>query len=261
MSAERVPVLMYHRIDEQVEAPERAYCLTPRQFAAQLDWLARHGWQPCTIGAFERWHAGAASLPPQSVLITFDDGFAGLHRHALPLLAARGWPATVFLVSALVGAQDRWTAREFGAGQGHALLDRAQIAEMARQGIEFHSHSRTHADLTTLDASALAEQLAGSRAELEDLLGHPVEHFAYPYGRHDARVQHAVQAAGYRLAFSVMPGFNRPRGDTLAVRRLDITGHDTAAAFGRKVALGSNDGSLGAALRYAGRRLAARLQG
>lgn len=255
----RVPVLMYHRVSEQMAAQDRAYCVTPRQFAAHLDWLAAHGWRPCTVTAFERWYSGGAALPERSVLITFDDGFEGVYRHAFPLLAARGWPATVFLVSALVGRRDSWTTREFGAGQGHALLDRAQIADMAAGGIEFHSHTRTHANLTALDDRALAEQLQGSRAELEDMLGREVPYLAYPFGRADDRVRSAARTAGYRMGFSVDPGFNRPGGDTLAVRRLDITGRDGRASFGRKVSLGSNDGSLARQLRYLSRRIAARL--
>jgi hypothetical protein len=68
-------------------------------------------------------------------------------------------------------------------------------------------------------------------------------------------VRSAVEAAGYRVAFSVQSGFNRPGADPLAVRRLDITGHDSGARFGRKVAMGTNDGSLGARLRYLAGRL------
>ncbi len=257
--ADRVPVLMYHRVDPVVDPLQRGYSVTPSQFAAHLQWLAAHGWRPCGLKAFEAWFLGRAVLPQGSVLITFDDGFAGLHEHALPLLAARGWPATVFLVSALIGQRDAWTTREFGAAGTNALLGAAHIAEMARHGFEFQSHSRTHADLTTLDDASLAHQVQGSRRELQDLLGAEVDHFAYPFGRHDARVQSAVQAAGYRLAVSVDPGVNRPGAAPWQVRRLDITGHDGARRFGRKVSMGSNDGSLASELRYLGGRLRARL--
>lgn len=259
--ADRVPVLMYHRVETTLAAPERRYAVTAAQFAAQLDWLAAHGWQPCTMAGFMAWYLHGAALPARSVLITFDDGFAGLHTHALPQLARRGWPATVFLVSALIGGREGWLAREQQAsGSAHALLSAAQIAEMAAAGIEFHSHSRHHARLTELDDTRLADELAGSRAELQQLLGTAVEAIAYPYGGVDERVRQAATRAGYRLGFSVEPGFNRPAGPALAVRRLDITGHDTPTRFGRKLDLGTNDGSLAYQLRYVGRRLAARLR-
>ena len=258
--AERVPVLMYHRVDPQGAPDALRYCVTPRRFASHLRWLADQGWQPCTIAAFDRWFHGQAALPPRSVLITFDDGFSGVHEHAWPLLRAHGWPATVFLVSGLIGGRDRWISQEFGTAGANALLGREQIAEMARGGIEFHSHTRTHADLSTLDDAALAEQLHGSRHDLQALLGTAVDYLAYPFGRSSARVRAAAQAAGYRLAFSVQPGFNRPGADALAVRRLDIIGGDTRTRFGRKVAMGTNDGSLGHRLRYLAARAAARLR-
>jgi len=258
-AADRVPVLMYHRVDTGVRGDERRYCVTPRRFAEHLEWLAGAGYRPCTVNAFDRWFRGESELPLRSVLITFDDGFRGLYEHALPMLDARGWSATVFLVSGLIGQHAYWMTEESGKAGANALLDRAQIAEMARHGIEFQSHSRTHTDLTTLGDSELMEQILGSREDLQGVLGRPVDYFAYPFGRFDRRVQSAVQAAGYRLAFSVDPGFNRARSDALQVRRLDITGHDSRARFARKVAMGTNDGSLGGQLRYLGRRLAARL--
>ena len=257
--ADRVPVLMYHRVEPAVAPAEVAYGVSRERFAAHLEWLADHGWRPCTLRAFDAWFAGRDSLPERSVLITFDDGFAGLHEHVLPLLAARGWPATVFLVSGLIGRRDTWMSRQRGEMARHALLDRGQIAEMAAAGIEFHSHSVSHLDLTEMDDAALRNQVSGSRAALQDLLGTTVDFFAYPFDRHDERVRGAVQAAGYRLAFSVDPGFNRPAQDAFAVRRLDITGQDTPPRFGRKVALGSNDGSAGAKWRYLVARIGARL--
>jgi len=267
-TADRVPVLMYHRVDPDVGGSAGAafaaraagaYCVTPRQFGSHLAWLAEHGYRPCTVAAFDRWFNGDATLPPRSVLITFDDGFAGLHTHALPLLKARGWPATVFLVSALIGQRDYWTSLEFGSAGSHALLDRVQIDEMVRHGIEFHSHSRTHADLTQLADDELAAQVHGSRQDLQQLLGRAVDYFAYPFGRADARVRAAVELAGYRLAFSVSPGFNRAGAQALDLRRLDITAGDRQARFGRKVSLGSNDGSLHQQFRYLVRRAMARL--
>lgn len=258
-TADRIPVLMYHRVERTVSPAETAYAVSLKLFAAQMEWLARHAWQPCTIRAFEAWSGGRATLPARSVLITFDDGFAGLHEHVLPLLAARGWPATVFLVSGLIGQHDTWMAREQHVADRHPLLGRGQIVEMARAGFEFHSHTSQHPDLTTLDDAALREQLAGSRLALQDLLGTAVDYLAYPFGRNDERVRAEAAAAGYRLAFSVDPGFNRPGQERLAMRRLDITGRDTPACFGRKVTLGSNDGSLGQQWRYLAGRVRARL--
>ena len=258
-AATSVPVLMYHRVDLHSHDDDML-CVSPQQFESHLDWLAMNDYQPCSVADFEAWFANGKALPRRSVLITFDDGYACLHEHALAALAARGWPATVFLVSGLIGRDDDWRPTTAGHAKRLPLLAQAQVVEMARHGFDFHSHSHTHADLPTLADDALRTQLRSSREDLQDLLGSAVSYFAYPYGRFDARVQRAVEAAGYRLAFSVRSGFNRAGVDRMALRRLDITRQDGRARFGRKVSLGTNDGSLLARARYLAGRVRARLQ-
>lgn len=258
--AERVTVLMYHRIGEARNDWERRYCVSPGGFASHMRALERRGMRPCPIEAFVAWVEGRASLPAESFVLTFDDGFLGVYEHALPLLAAMEWPATVFLVSGLIGKADSWTGRENPSGKTYPLLGPREIAEMARGGFSFHSHTRSHPDLRALSRDALEDELAGARRDLEDLLGHAVPYLAYPYGWYDDKVLQAARDAGYTAAFSVQPGFNRRDVDRYRIRRLDVYGTDTAAALLRKVAFGTNDGSLRQVVRYYAERAAARVR-
>jgi peptidoglycan/xylan/chitin deacetylase (PgdA/CDA1 family) len=137
-------------------------------------------------------------------------------------------------------------------------MNAGQIRELHLQGFSYHSHTRSHRDLTILSAGELREELEGSRRELEILVESPVAYLAYPFGRYNDLVIEAARAAGYRAAFSVLPGFNRLGIDPYRIRRLDVFGSDSVAMLMRKIHLGSNDGSLGAVLRYYGSRLAKR---
>lgn len=258
-TADRATVLMYHRVGTATNDWERKYCVSPAQFASQMRLLHDKGHRACSIDSFVGWLGGDGTLPQGAFLLTFDDGFLGVYEHACPVLAELGWPATVFLVSQLIGQRDVWTESENRAGQTQPLLDRMHVEAMASDGFAFHSHTRRHADLLTLGDTQLLDELAGSRTDLEDLLGQPVPYLAYPYGRYDDRVRDAAIAAGYQAAFSVQPGFNRPGLDPYRVRRLDVWGTDSPAMLLRKMSLGTNDGSLGSAVRYATARVAARL--
>lgn len=257
----RVPVLMYHRVGEVLNDWEARYAISPDNFATHMHALARKGYRAVGIDAFLDWLEGGATLPEGALLVTFDDGFRGVREHALPVLESLGWPFTVFLVSDLIGGQDVWTRASNPSGQTYPLLDEAEIREMQARGVSFHSHTRTHADLPTLDDAALADQLAGSRQALAGLLGHEVPYIAYPFGRLDARVEDATRAAGYHAAFSTQPGFNRQDVNRFRIRRIDVFGTDTSTMLLRKVKLGSNDGSLGHAVRYYFDRLKAHLPG
>jgi peptidoglycan/xylan/chitin deacetylase (PgdA/CDA1 family) len=259
MSAVRVPVLMYHRVGESHNDWERKYCIGAQRFSDHMCALARGGWRAVSIDDFFAWLDGRAELPEQSFLLTFDDGFLGVHKHAAPVLAKLGWPATVFLVSQLIGQRDAWCEAHNPSGVTYPLMDASHIRELRGQGFSFHSHTRNHADLPTLGDQSLHDQLAGAREDLQALLGEEVPYLAYPYGHYDDRVLLAAQAAGYRAAFSVQPGFNRRDIERFRLRRLDVFGTDSAAALRRKITLGSNDGSLAHSLRYAANRVLARL--
>lgn len=256
----RIPVLMYHRVGEASNEWEQRYCVSPARFQSHMDALARKGMAPCTIDHFIGWLERGEVLPAGSFLLTFDDGFYGVYEHALPLLAAKKWPATVFLVSALLGKRDIWTQDDNPAGTTYPLLDRREIEEMGRHRFSFHSHTRNHPDLRVLGARALAEELVGARKDLEDLLGQAVPYLAYPYGWFDDAVIAATRASGYTAAFSTQPGFNRRDVDRYRIRRLDVYGTDSAGALLRKIAFGTNDGSWWHSVRYYRERVAARLR-
>lgn len=260
VGASRVTVLMYHRVGSALDKWETKYCIGPERFASHMQALLRHEMQPCSIDDFIAWVGGFGALPDRSFLLTFDDGFLGVYEHAFPVLCAMGWPATMFLVSGFIGGEDAWCRSENPSGKTYPLLRQIEIEEMMKNGFSFQSHTRTHPDLTKLDNSGLAGELAGARRDLEDLLGQPVRYLAYPYGRYDEKVLEMTRACGYRAAFSVQPGFNRQDVDPYRIRRLDVFGSDSATALLRKITYGSNDGSWRQSVRYYGERVAARLR-
>ncbi len=257
----RVPVLMYHRVGEPHDAADRSCCVRPATFRAQMAALAAAGYRATSADDLVRWCDGEAlEGGARPFVLTFDDGFSGVHDHALPVLRKLGWPATVFLVAEQIGGEDRWALTKYPDRAVSPLLSLSQIETLTAAGFAFHSHSSNHRSLCGLSDAELEDEIAGSRARLQTLLGSGVELFAYPYGHHDDRVVAAVRAAGYRAAFSVLSGFNRRNVDRYCIRRLDVFGTDTPRQLLRKIRLGTNDGSLSATCRYYWQRLLPRTQ-
>ena len=249
-ATQRVTVLMYHRIGSAENAKPNRYCISPDLFDKHMHRLAELGRQACTLEDFLAWLEGKKDLVEGSFLLTFDDGFLGVYEHAAPVLHKLGWPATVFLVSRLIGGENVWSQTDNPGGFTYRLMAEKHIEEMRNTGFTFHSHTRLHPDLTTLSDDELTQELAGSRQDLEELLHAPVTCLAYPYGRYDNRVISASRKAGYHVAFSTQPGFNRRNVDPYRIRRLDIYGTDTPAMLVRKLCFGCNDGSWHQSLRY-----------
>jgi peptidoglycan/xylan/chitin deacetylase (PgdA/CDA1 family) len=192
-------VLAYHAVDDVDErADPRRLILSPRRFESQVRLLRRIGYR--IVPAVE-----APDAPGRVAVLTFDDGWLSSLTVAAPLLRRLGVRATFYVCPGKWGAQ-HW---HFDGSHGR-LLDREGVSELHRLGMEIGSHSLTHADLRRLDDETLHDELVRSKEEIEALTGEPCVTFAYPFGLHDLRVEQAAEAAGYRLAFSWLPGPWRP---------------------------------------------------
>lgn len=210
-------ILCYHAVDPRWESP---MAVTPREWAEQARWLARHRTVVPLAEATARLDR-RGRLPRGMVALTFDDGFASLYDEMFPVLRRYGLPATVFLVAQTLSAQGRpvdWvdTAPEWPL----ATLTVDQVLEMQDAGVDFQSHSWAHQDLTTLDDAELRRDLADSRDVLESLLGRPVRQLCYPRGRHDSRVQDAARRTGHTHAYA-LPERPEPPGD-FAIPRVGV---------------------------------------
>jgi peptidoglycan/xylan/chitin deacetylase (PgdA/CDA1 family) len=260
MAEVRVPVLMYHRVGEAQNDWEARYTIDPDNFVAHMRALAAKHYRAVGVDTLLDWLEFGKELPEGSFLLTFDDGFVGVHDHAWPVLRDLGWPFVVFLVSGLIGGTDEWTRTANPSGATYPLLNVGHIRAMQREGVSFHSHTISHASLPAVTGSRLVEELTGSRHMLSELLGTEVAYLAYPFGHVSEQVEAAVRAAGYRAAFSTQPGFNRRGVNPFRIRRLDVYGTDKPAMLLRKIHLGCNDGSVGNLLRYYVSRANAHLQ-
>lgn len=241
MIALRVPVLMFHHV-EAVAAAElvppplfpNSY-LARRELAAILDTLAVRGYRTFTLAEAAARRRDGRRLPRRAVVLTFDDGCRCFRDHAVPELAARGMTATLFAVSGELGGSNRWDRPEGetdlagSAGERREeLLGAAALRELAAAGFEVGSHGRRHRDLTACDAAALAEEVAGSRAELAAAIGATVHTFCYPYGRLDERARAAVAGAGYAAAAAIHGVARLARhGDPFAVPRFAVNPGDS----------------------------------
>ena len=244
MTADKIVALMYHRIGQARNQWERQYCVSPLQFAEHVRTLAEVGMRAVDIKAFVAWLKGTSELPDGSFLLTFDDGFRSVRQYALPVLEQYRWPATVFLVTDLIGKRDEWTRRDNPDGVTYSLLDADEIRDMAQRGVSFHSHTCSHPRLTAIDDASVADELVRSRLTLRQSFGFESDFLAYPFGHVDARIEDAANAAGFSAAFSTQPGFNRKGVNRFRIRRLAVFGTDTPPMLLRKMRYGTNDGTV-----------------
>jgi peptidoglycan/xylan/chitin deacetylase (PgdA/CDA1 family)/glycosyltransferase involved in cell wall biosynthesis len=92
-------VLVYHACEESESDFTRGLRVNtpPAVLADQLDFLGQH----YRVIPLERLRAG--DIPDFAVVVTFDDGYKSVYQNAFPMLKARGLPATLFLVTDVIG--------------------------------------------------------------------------------------------------------------------------------------------------------------
>ncbi|MFI7502010.1 polysaccharide deacetylase family protein [Streptomyces sp. NPDC049687] len=227
MTRARVPILMYHSVADRPNNATRALSVSPEAFAEQMAVIADRGLTPLsTADLAARWRTGRP-LPARPVLITFDDGYEGVHRHALPALAGHGFPATLFVSTGWIkGAHDT-------GGGLDTMLDWPQVRRLADAGVEIGGHSHSHPQLDQLDDLALRTELTRCRDIVADELGAPPVSFAYPYGYSSRRVRTAVRAHGFAQALAVGNSLARRAQGPYALRRVTVRCGTDAEEFER----------------------------
>lgn len=258
-------ILCYHNVVAVEDRPvgDTSLHLPVDQFAAQVRWLAEH-YEVVSLRALADHIRHGESVRGMAA-ITFDDGYAGVFEHAVPVLEARRLPATVFVVAnASTAASGFWwdhpavtataTPRQRHrwlnelAGDTDAILadiggrtssslgqsHRAAPWHMIRAagpGIDIGVHSATHRALPMLPDADLEREIVDSRTAIHAATGIWPNVIAYPYGLSSARVREAVRSAGYRAAFGLRAGVLRPDADVWDLERINIPAGISEATF------------------------------
>jgi peptidoglycan/xylan/chitin deacetylase (PgdA/CDA1 family) len=233
---------MLHSISEPRNPEESRYYLSPRKFHRFMRWFRIAG---CKTVTTRQWIDD--KVPADHVLLTFDDGYDDLYTELFPFLIENRLTALIFLVANQIGTSNAWDQKS--GLRARKLLTLDQIREMQRYGVEFGSHTLTHPYLPDTSDQMLHCEVADSKQRLEDLLGAEVNSFAYPSGGVDRRVRSAVANAGYKAAFTILPGPNW-WNDPLCQRRSEINDYTSIVDFAWKLRTGLGlTESLGSRLR------------
>ena len=211
-----VPILLYHGVAEDTEGPSAPWIIDPHAFADHLDALAAVGARPVTMhGLVDALDSGEPPAPG-TVVLTFDDGFADFASGALPALVERGWPATLYVTTGAIGSTTTWLP------ENRPMLSWSALDEIVAEGVEIGAHTMHHPQLDLLPPERARSEIVGSRSELQDRLGLPVETFAYPHGYHNRRVRGLVVETGFRSCCAVKHRFSSALDDRFALSRVMV---------------------------------------
>lgn len=259
-------VLCYHNVVAPGEVPpgDPALHLPLDAFESQLDFLQRHFAAIPLEELLARLRAGRSLRG--TVAITFDDGYRGALRYALPAMRRRTIPAALFVTSvgARIGSTFWWDWPSPGVdaerpGLRDVLLnqcqgDAAQIAqrlelqpveampslqparwselrEAAGADVTFGSHSVSHRNLAALSDAEIDNELLTNIDDIERELGRRPVAVAYPYGSWSPRVAARAAAIGLQLGFTLDSRDVAASTSPLSVPRVNLPSSISQAAF------------------------------
>lgn len=160
---DRLTILMYHAVVRS-PLPVKDWCFLPEDaFQEQMTYLRKHFEVVSLREAARRLRYGTLRRP--TAAITFDDGFQNNYDVAFPILKRAGLPATIFLVTDLVGTDDTiWFCRLHEA----FIKTRTTRLDWRGRGYEFSTpemKTRASADLQDclkeLASPVFSRELAG----------------------------------------------------------------------------------------------------
>lgn len=208
-----VPILMYHQIrvypmpGQKFSKVAAALSVSPESFKKQMQWLNDNNY--ITINATQLIKYLNKEITfgnKKPIMLTFDDGYENAYKEVIPVMESFKQIGTFYIISTYHGR--------------HGYLNDDEIKDLEKRGMTIGSHTRNHPNLKTVSASNAADEIIGSKNDLEMLLGHKVVDFAYPYGEHNDAVIALLKKAGYQSAVVINPIVATAQNDLLKLPRI-----------------------------------------
>ncbi len=206
-------VLCYHQVrnwTSQDGRVARDYIVPVERFKQHMSMLRDKGFHVILPTDLLAYQLQRKKLPPNSVLISFDDGTVSQYTTALPVLEKYGFKAVFFIMTVTL---DR-----------PGYLSRSQILSLKKAGHVIGCHTWDHHKVTSYNLSDWEKQLLRPTKVLAALTGDKIQYFAYPYGLWDTAAITQLWAAGYTAAFQLY-GKQDIRYPQYTIRRIIANGH------------------------------------
>jgi peptidoglycan/xylan/chitin deacetylase (PgdA/CDA1 family) len=230
---------MYHQIAATPPkgTPFRSLCVAPADFARQMAFLRRLGYQGLSMSGLMPYLSGERR--GRVVGITFDDGYLNNLTHALPVLHRHSFSSTCYVVSQLLGQTNEWD-RSIGIPQV-PLMSTVELRQWVAGGQEVGSHTRHHARLKQITPGESMDEIEACKTELEGTLDVAVNHFCYPYGDYEASHVQMAKTAGYETATTTQRGRCHSGNSMFELPRITVARRTTRLGLWLKVATGYED--------------------
>ena len=218
----QLPILMYHYVSAlppDADDVRIGLTLSPAIFRQHIEYLVNAGYHSVSLYEMDAALMSGAELPPNPVILTFDDGYAEHYNYVFPVLREFGMRGTFFVIT------------QFADNSAENYLNWAQIEEMAAAGMSMEAHTKHHVDLRNRDYDYLVFEIVGSIESIQVHTGTDAQMFAYPVGRYDDSTLAVMKSTDVLRAVTTELGTWHTSDNRLQVSRMRITNETTVAGL------------------------------
>ena len=229
----RVPVLAYHSImSHEFYYPinvDNPWIILDTVFYEHMRFLYENAFVALTAEQLKDFLFYGGDLPPNPVVITFDDGYLDNYLFAAPIMRQFGFVGMMFLITGDIAeetpAMTAYPTQFMSLAEIHAGADVFEYGS--------HAHHMHQFDDNGVPLLAL-ESVENIRTDIRQSFEAPLAFqpiFAYPFGRHSPNAIQALQEEGVEIAFATHWGYVYRDTDPFVLPRFSVTPEWTAEQF------------------------------
>lgn len=211
-----VPILCYHNIkDFSASAGEmtKTYTVKPTNFAEQMKALSDAGYHSILPDQLYDYLVHNKPLPEKPVMITFDDTRGEQYSIGAAEMKKYNFKGVFFVMTVSINRPNYLSATE--------------IKALSDSGHTIAAHTWDHHMVTKYAGEDWETQLVKPKAKLEEIIGKPINYFAYPFGLWNKEAIPEIKKSGYTMAFILST--KRDSIDPLyTIRRMIVSGNWTS---------------------------------
>jgi peptidoglycan/xylan/chitin deacetylase (PgdA/CDA1 family) len=207
-------VLMYHHVSSSTPP---STSISPEDFAKHMEYVNTHFNVISLKTAIDKLKSGK-KLNPNSLVITFDDGYRNILENGHPILSSLNFPYTIFINPGRIGIE-----------KGQLSWD--EVIDMQKQGVTFANHTMDHLHLLDKLPEETENQwiirvwqnISEAQQHIEEKLGKAPKWLAYPFGEYNETLANKMAAEGY-IGLGQHSGAISAQSDFTALPRFPAAG-------------------------------------
>lgn len=207
-----IPILCYHQIRDWKNTDgkvSRDYVVPPAQFQAQMKMLHDSGYNAILPDQLYDYLQNNKTLPKKPFMITFDDNDVNQFEYAKPVLYKYNFKAVYFVMTVSLNKKNYFSTK--------------QVKQLFDEGNVIGSHTWDHKNMRKYDSADWVRQLDKPRKLLSEIIGKPIEYFAYPFGVWTPASVQELKKRKFKAAFQLFDKTDN-ENSLYTIRRIIVPG-------------------------------------